>query len=207
MTDMSLIDSRFGFAPWEDVKHATLYPVVTATSTAMFVGDLVQKGDAIAATRYCGTRMQALQCTTGGSGAAIGAIIGCYDKNMKPCLYIATSEAGDSVVAGYVMVADDPDQLYSVQEDGDTTSLNIYAVALNAAAIATHAGSTGTGLSGMEIDSSTAATGAGTAVTLPIRILFAHPEDTVGSGTTAGNRARWIVKVNASVYNDDAVTT
>ena len=105
------------------------------------------------------------------------------------------------------MVADDPTQLYVAQEDGDTTSLNIYAVALNAAAIATHAGSTNTGLSGMEIDSSTAATGAGTAVTLPLRILFAHPEDTVGSGTTAGNRARWIVKVNASVYNDVAVTT
>ena len=101
---------------------------------------------------------------TGGSGAAIGAVIGCYDKNMKPALYIASSETGDGTVAGYVMVADDPEQLYVAQEDGDTSSLNIYAVALNAAAIATHAGSTGTGLSGMEIDSSSAATGAGTAV-------------------------------------------
>ena len=110
-------------------------------------------------------------------------------------------------MAGYVMVADDPTQLYVAQEDGDTTSLNIYAVALNAAAIATHAGSTGTGLSGMEIDSSTAATGAGTAITLPLKILYAHPEDTVTNATTAGNRARWIVTINASVYTDTVITT
>lgn len=199
MPDLATTDARFGFVPWESVRKAQLYSVVTANSTAFFVGDLVRIGDALL-TPHKGYLPQVTQYTSGVAGSGIGAVIGCFDHHMKPLFYIPSSTTGNSTIAGYVMVSDDPDQLYLVQEDGASGSLTVAAVGLNVDAVATHAGATGTGLSGMEIASSTLAT----TNSLAVKVVAPHPEDTVGSGGTS-RYGRWIVKLNAAMYAENIV--
>jgi hypothetical protein len=88
---------------------------------------------------------------------------------------------------GYVLVCDDPDVLYEIQEDSDTSTLAKTSIGLNADLIAA-AGSTYTRRSGFMLDSSTAATTA----TLQLRIieLAQRPDNEIGTN------AKWLVAIN-----------
>jgi len=90
--------------------------------------------------------------------------------------------------ANVIQVLVGPDVLYEVQEDAGGGALAITDIGINAAVLAT-AGSTTTGRSAMELDSSTAATTA----TLPLKIVdfVQRPDNEIGS---VG--ARWIVRLN-----------
>jgi len=149
-------------------------------------------------TPHHGYLPQVLQYTSGGLGLGVGVITACFDYHMKPVGYIASSEAGNSVIAGYVMVSDHPQQIYVVQEDGDTGSIGATGVGNNIDAIATHAGNTGTFKSGMEIDSNTSATTS----TLAFRIIGIHPDDTPASASTVtGHHCRYLVQMNAGFFD------
>jgi len=129
-----------------------------------------------------------------GNEQLLGAIVGIYDENMDPAKYIAASAAGDGTVAGYLMVADHPHQEFLCQEDADTTPIALASHGHNADVITTTAGSTATGLSAFEIDSSSS----GTSADLQVKLHYAHPEDTVPA--TATYHTRWIVTINEHYF-------
>ena len=172
---MARSDAPFGFKPWGTILRKTVYPV-TAAATVMFKYDMAKAaagGDMDAGTAGDGTFLR-------------GAILACFDSNMVPTTYIADSGSG------YVLVADDPNQLYIVQEDLAGASLGLADIGQNLNLISTHRGNTSTGLSKMEIDSSDKSA----QHNAQFKIVACHPEDRLTSA--AAHYRRWIVSLNYS---------
>ena len=193
-------DAPFGFKPWGEVLRANIYGVITAPTINVMTQDMVHGGiDSVASARL--GQIPAIEdaniipATPGGTAKIMGAVLACFDENMVPCPYIAAGEVGDGTVAGYVLLADHPDQMFYAQEDGDTAAIvaadlmlnfDIYSPALSL-------GTTSTGISLQEIDSNSH----NTTVTIALKLFgMAYPnQDTVGS---AG--CRWICQVNPSAH-------
>lgn len=168
-------DAPFGFKPWGTILRKQLYPV-NAAATVMFKYDMAKQsanGD--------------LDAGTAGDGVFLrGSILACFDSSMLPTTYIADS------ATGYVLVADDPNQLYVVQEDLSGASLALTDVGQNLNLISTHRGNTTTGISKMEIDSSDKSA----QHNAQFKIIACHPEDKKTSA--AAHYRRWIVSLNYS---------
>ena len=90
--------------------------------------------------------------------------------------------------ADVVQICDDPFVEFIVQEDSDAGALAATDVGQNAEMIFTHAGDSTTGLSGAELDSSSAAGTAG----LALRIIALAPIH----GNVIGTNAKWVVQIN-----------
>lgn len=195
---MANIDAPFGFRPWGETLRARLYAVPTAPTINISVGDIVMADVTGISSAKLGTVMaveddQVIATTTGDDFSLIGAVLACFDENMDPLDnapsgYIAAGRAGDSTVAGYVLVADHPDQQYVAQADGAITAANLdLNHEITSATLA--APNTVTGLSTQEI----AASGSNVTSTIPIRLYGqAYPDrDAI---TAAG--CRWICQIN-----------
>lgn len=199
---MANTDNPFGFkllTPYKP-QYMQYYPVVTAYATSVFKGDLV--GGAAATTGYVcraldGSTRPGLEVVTAGvAGETFGVVMGTYDHNLLPIVYFVAGSAGDGVVGGYLLVNTDPDALYLVQEDGDTTPIAAASAALNCDAISTHTGNTLTGRSKMELDSDSVADTA----TLALKLIRSFEADEVDSAW-----CRYIVKVNSAAMGDNIV--
>jgi len=182
-----------GFQPYGPVLRADWYPVATAYGTAIFVGDWVEiTNTGLVCKVFDGdTRLGVEIDATGAAGDELGAVLGVLDSNGDPLLYLPASTTGDGVVAGYVLVADHPLQLYLAQEDGDTTPIAAASVGLNIAMISTHTGNTTTGRSKQELDSNTV----NTTATLALRLVKSYKNDTVASAY-----CRWVVMANPNAH-------
>lgn len=164
-------------APW--TGQCTEYYIPSSDSTAVFVGDLVKFAGS-ASSDGVATVAQAAA-----SGAVLGVVVG-IRKDTPTSLDTPIYRAAST--AAYVMVVDDPNVLFEIQEDGVGGALAVTNIGQNAD-IVVGSGSTTTGASGMELDSSTAATTA----TLPLKIMgFVRREDNeIGSAN-----AKIVVKLN-----------
>lgn len=131
------------------------FAVLAADATALFVGDVVKlSGTADASGVAAITRL------TANTDLPAGVIVGFtpdYSNLNIPSQYRAAS------TARYALVCTDPTAVYEVQATGTTVVAD---VGLNAGVTFT-AGSTSTGISGMQLDGTTKATTA----TLPLKIL------------------------------------
>jgi hypothetical protein len=192
-------DVPHGFKPWDAVKRARLYAVATAPTVNISVGDLVAADTSGIVSPKLGLGMlpydaAVIPTTPGDAYSIIGAVLECFDEDMNPIDtntpsgYIAAARAGDGTVAGYILVADHPDQQFEAQADGAFTAgdldLNyeITQVALNAP-------DSKTGLSTQEI----AISGANVTSTIPLRMYSqAYPQEDVYSA--AG--CRMICQIN-----------
>lgn len=179
-----------GFRP---VKHITgapyngqfnTYAVLAADATALFVGDLVK----ITGTADANGIASIAQAAAG--NAVIGAVVGFvpdYADLNRPGQYRTAS------TLRYVMVADGPDIIFEAEADNGGAALAITDVG-RSADILVGAGSTVTGQSGMQLDSSTAATNTST---FPLKIMgFAQRVD-----NEVGNSfSKVLVKINAHQF-------
>jgi len=157
------------------------YGVAVANATAIYIGDAVLL---VAAT---GTVIRA----TGGAGNyLLGFVLGCYDSSGAPIGYLPTT------TAGYVLVADDPNQQFILQEDGVTTPLAAEDVGEGVDLII-GTGSTFNQRSGTMIDSNTVGTG----LTTQLRILA--KQDRVNNDL--GAYCKWIVQINLHQLTAGAV--
>ncbi len=171
--------------------HGKLRRVSFATgdSTATFIGDLVKL---TANTDAAGTTPVVAQSGVG--DISVGVLV-----SLEP----DTTDEGSLSAANYRragtkrygQVAFGSDVLYSIQEDSVGNSMPITDAGLNADIIIA-AGNTVTGASGMEVDSTTAAT------TNTLALRLHHIENKVGN--ELGDNAKWIVSINLS---DDRATT
>lgn len=198
--DMASVDNPMGFQVYGECLRERIYAVATAPTINVFHGDIVMHGGTAVATSY-GT-LPIIEDGAVPDGVAdtqklLGAVTGIFDENMDPVKYIAAAETGDGTVAGYVLVADHPDQLFIAQEDGDTNAIDLAEVGQNAdiISVALCAGDTNTGISTQEIDSTTA----GATAALDIKLHFPHPDDTVADDTNC--HARWICSINTHFFD------
>ena len=187
---MANIDAAFGLRPIAKVGSApggttgtTKYSIGDNQGTAIFTGDPVKyKTD--------GT----VEVATA-SDALLGVFMGCLYTDPttgKPPFrnyFPASLSPGDAIA----FVADDPDQMFVVQQDSVGSNLVAADLNLNANLIF-GAGSTTTGVSGVEIDSST---GAATA-THQVRLIDFYD---IPSNDATANNSELVIKINNSVMN------
>ena len=159
---MANSNTPFGLRP---VRHrngapyngaATRYYVPASDSTALCLGDPV----IIAGSADADGVATVTRATAAGGNYLLGAVVSVEPVTRDSTVYREAS------TARYVWVADDPDLVFEVQEDGVGGALAAANVGQNVDLIAA-AGSTVTGFSGFMADSSTAAT----TNTLQLRIL------------------------------------
>jgi hypothetical protein len=132
--------------------QANKYYIASGDGTATFIGDLVKLAGSASADGY----PTVVQGTAG--AAAVGVVVGfaADPTNLNTPQYRAAS------TARYVLVADAPDLIFEIQADDVGTTLAVTDVGLTCDVVVA-AGSTTTGASGMELDSSDAATAPTTA--------------------------------------------
>jgi hypothetical protein len=159
---MANTDTPFGFKP---VKHMTgapwngkvnVYYIPATDGTATFKGDAVKLAGAADATGKYPTIAQAA------AGDAIcGVVVGFADNpfvGINPDYPSRVHRPASTAM--YVFVVDDPFVIFEVQEDSVGNSITAAMVGL-ATDIVVGAGSTSTGKSAMELDSSDTATAGG----------------------------------------------
>lgn len=192
---MANVSRVFGLRP---VKHLNgspyngqfnVYYVPASDGTAMGAGDLVKLAGSASADGYATVAQSAA------GNPSIGVVVGFvvdYTNLNTPSAYRAAS------TARYVLVSDSPDVVYEVQEDAVGGALAVTSVGLNADAVVAAASST-TGQSGMQLDSSTAATTA----TLQLKILgFVNRVDNeIGSA----NAKMWVTINNHQLASGTGV--
>lgn len=128
---------------------ANMYFVPSSDSTALFIGDpVIVAGSADPAGVATVTR-----ATAASAGRISGVVVGIVPTNATTAAYKYRPASVDT----YILVADDPDLVFECQEDAVGGALAATDVNLNADMIAA-SGSTVTGLSGFQLDTSTKAT-------------------------------------------------
>lgn len=135
--------------------QAETFALLAADATATFVGDLVKLSGSADANGVASIARLAAN-----TDLPVGVVVGFtpdYSNLNTPSQYRAAS------TARYALVCTDPTVIYEVQATGTTVVAD---VGLNAGVTFT-AGSTSTGISGMQLDGTTKAT----TVTLPLKIL------------------------------------
>lgn len=133
---------------------ANMYAVAASDGTAVFIGDAVKSAGAADAATGVPTVIQAA------AGDTIrGVVVGIIPDTAMSTIYRVAS------TARYVLVADDPDLEFEIQEDAVGGALALDSVGLNAD-IVVGSGSTFTGRSAMQLDTSDVKTG-----TAQLRIL------------------------------------
>ncbi len=177
---MANVDAPKGLRP---VKHldgspytgaVNRYYVPASDGTALFIGDAVKSAGSADANGVASV-------TRAAAGDTLrGVIVGVEPVTADSLIYRAAS------TERYVYVADAPDLIFEIQDDSDGGALAATNVGQNADIIV-GSGSTVTGLSGMELDSSTAS-----ASTAQLRIL-GFVQDPLNE--VAAN-ARFLVMIN-----------
>ena len=176
---MANADTPFGLRPVRYFSGApyngaaNLYYVPSSDSTAIFIGDAVKLAGSADADGIPSIAQAAAGDTL------IGVVVGVQADTRDSLTYRAAS------TERYVWVADDPELLFLAQEDSAGGALAASNVGNNVDLVV-GSGSTGTGMSGMELDSSTAAT-----TTAQVRVvrLWNSPDNAIG------NQAKWLVRI------------
>ena len=181
---MANLDTPFGFKP---VKHlngspwngqANVYYIPSTDNTATFIGDAVKGAGAADATGKYPTVAQAT------AGAAVRGVVIAFGDNPYVMTHPDTPNRSyrPAATAMYCLVVDDPQVIFEVQEDSDGAALAATEVGLSTNFIV-GSGSTTTGKSAMELDSSDTATDTSGNCRL---LRLANRED-----NELGNYAKW----------------
>lgn len=189
---MANSDAAFGLRPvrylggaaWTGA--ANWYHVPATDSTAIYVGGLVKLAGS--------ADSDGVPTVTGNVATAdvvAGVVVAVDAETADSTTYRVAS------TARYVLVADDPSLVFAVQEDSDGGALAATNVGNTADLTGFTSGSTSTGRSSIEIDSSTAATGTGDE---DVMILGLHrtPDNTIGE------YAVWEVRLLNHVHAGDS---
>ena len=192
---MTNSNTPYGLVPVKNSPFVEIpknyYYIPASYGTALFIGDPVIKTgtsntvNVTSAGRFfnAGSLPEINKATAGDANKITGVIIGFLA--IPTNLNIAYNAASTERVA---IVADSPFQEFEIQEESAGTPLAVTSVGLNANLVFAESGSTVTGLSGVELDTSTPATDA--TYQLKILRLLDAPENAIGQ------HAKWRVKIN-----------
>lgn len=165
--------------PW--MGHVRSFPVDSSNGTAIYRGDAIKlEDDGNVAPATAGDLLL---------GVCVGVEV---DRTVA-----ATEHPGylPASTAGTVMVAVGPDVIYEIQEDSVGGAMVATNVGSNGD-IAVTAGSTVTGNSKMELDSSDVISKDSSAATAQLLVLglVDRPDNAIGT------EAKWLVRINESVF-------
>jgi hypothetical protein len=189
---MANVDKAFGLRPLGNLSATGAqkqygYNIADNQSGAIYQGDLVTLSSGYI-VKYDSTLHT----------VAVGVFNGCFytDPTSGKPTWKNYYPGSVNITTGYITadVIDDPNQLFLIQADEDVVQADI---GLNAN-IAYTAGSTTTGVSGTELDSSTIANTAG--LVLKIVGNYNAPNNTLGQ-----NYVDVVVKINAHMYGSAGV--
>lgn len=167
------------------------YYIPSSYGTALFIGDpVVKTGTSNTANVVAGQREFAAgslpeinKATAGDDNPITGVVVGFLaDFDNTTLNYNPASTERIAVVA------DNPDQRFEIQEETAGTVLAATSVGLNANVVYAESGSTATGISGAELDTSTPASTA----TFQLKILRLVDR----ADNAIGQHAKWEVKIN-----------
>jgi hypothetical protein len=183
---MANADTPFGLKPVREAGSGAhsggvnMYYHAASDATALYVGDPVVKSGTADAAGIAGVTRAAAAGV--GTSLITGTVVGFVPDG-------TTDQAGYGAAstAFYVLVADDPDLMFEVQEDSVGGALAAADIGLNADIIVA-AGNAYSKRSGVELDTSTKATTA----TLPLKIVGLVPRP----GNDFGANAKVLVKIN-----------
>jgi hypothetical protein len=191
---MANTDTPFGLKPLRHKSGAPYngacnpYYVPATYATALFIGDAVIKTGTSNTTVVEGYPIGSLPeinaATVGDGNRITGVIVGFGPSRTN--LSLQYKPASTERV---VWVCDDPDVVFLIQSDS-AAALAATTVGLNAVLIATHAGNTVTGLSGLELDAGGDVPAADASNQLVI--LRLHPSD----DNEMLVHAKWEVMIN-----------
>lgn len=184
---MANTDTPFGFKP---VKHlmgsswngkANVYYIPATDNVATFKGDAVKSAGSADATGKYPTVTQAT------AAAAIRGVVIGFGDNPNVMIQADTPLRSyrPAATAMYCLVVDDPFVVFEIQEDSDANSITADMVGMSTD-IVVGSGSTATGKSAMELDSSDTATALGQCKILRL----VNRED-----NALGNYAKWEVTI------------
>lgn len=188
---MANVNAPFGLRPVSDAYGkpyngaVRAFAVPTSDSTAIFVGDLVT---AVTTSQIIdGVAYQNVAQSATGDVFA-GVVVGVVPVTQDSLAYRAAS------TQRILLVCDDPNALFMIQQTTGGTALTANDVGLNAN-IVVAAGSTITGYSGMTLDNTTEAT----TNTLDVKIIgiLNQADNDIGSAVgTGADASRYLVKLN-----------
>ena len=178
-TPVGLLTGGDYFARFREIEFAS------GDSVAAFIGDMVKLTGTVSAD---GKRPVVAQCaaTDRGVGVLVSLAPDFANESFSDIYRLASTLRKGFVCMGY-------DVLYEIQEDSEGNSIEITEAGLNASIIVA-AGDTVTGVSGMEINSDTAAT----SNALELRLHHVSRRN----GNALGNQAVWVVSLNDHVDLD-----
>jgi len=158
------------------------YATVTGDATAIFLGDPV-KLSGTSQTINGQVLPDVDQAATG--DVIVGVVVGVLPTTADSVIYRAAS------TQRILMVADDPNLVFEIQEVSGGTALTADAIGLNADFVV-GSGSTFTGQSGVELNN----VGEDTTNTLDLKITgFVNRAD-----NAVGENAKWLVRINRHQY-------
>ena len=192
---MANADSAFGLRPVRYLSGAPYngaankyYIPATDTDTAVYIGSVVKLTG--------GADADGIPVVTGNVSSGnpvVGVVVGVVPATADSTIYRANS------TARYVLVADDPNLLFEVQEDSDGGALAATAAGATCMLTGFTSGSTTTGLSAIELDSSNVSETSDTDDDVRIIALVQRPDNAVGAN------AKWLVRLNVHQYVNAAV--
>lgn len=158
---------------------ANRYYVPASDGTAIYLGGLVKPAGSADAS---GVMSVTGNVSTG--NAVLGVVVGVEPVTAESTIYrVASTER-------YVLVADDPNLVFEIQDDSDGGDLAAANVGNTADLTGFTSGSTASGASSIEIDSSTAtASGDGTEDVLILGLVQSGDNE-------IGTNAKWLVRLN-----------
>ena len=165
--------------------QTNLYYIPAADATAVWIGDAVSHGGSAGAAgaQVNGVDiegMPAVKQTVAGDSSIVGVVVGFYPR--PTALETNHRPASTEMI---VMVADDPNLVYEIQEDSVGGNVAAASVGTNFDLIVA-AGDSTSGQSAMELDSSTTVT---TTANLRLERLVKRP------GNIVGTWAKWEVVI------------
>jgi hypothetical protein len=178
---MANINFPRGLQPYGNLLQVTEYTLSAAYAQDLFIWDPVEVN---------GTSRDVVIATAGTGNAISGSIVGIYDLNKVPLQYWDSGHVG----IGYVLVADDPRQLFIAQGDGAVSFLDEDDANGNIPLVS-GAGSTVNFLSGWQLDDSATA---GTTANEQVRLSRPNQveENTVGIAN-----CDWLFRINNHTAN------
>ena len=177
-------------SPFVEIPKNSYY-IPASYATALFIGDLVVKtgtsntANVLTSGEFypAGSLPEINKATAGDGNPSTGVIVGF--KATPSNLTLSYNPAFTERVA---IVADGLLQEFSIQEESAGSPLAATSVGLNANVVYAESGSTVTGLSGAELDTTTPATDA--TFQLKIKRLLDAPQNAIGQ------HAKWVVTIN-----------
>lgn len=132
------------------------------------------------------------RATAGASNYSLGPMVSIVnDPNNQYVVQWTSPVYRQASVLTYILVADDPSWMFEIQEDG---AMTVATVGMKNANLVAGSGSTTTGFSGWQLQSSSVAT----TNTLQLRIVRMLQE----ADNAGGTNAKWLVKLNLHSFNN-----